>query len=374
MLSSPSRISRSIMRIAAALLIVSLLGGCSLFLKDADEITVEKLRLEYKEGKMRALLDIIIIYEDEEMPKSVRLAAANAMSESRHPKAVESLSRMVANAEALDIEMILLSIDALAQIPSNASAKAFNDALISTDLKLSQLRTKLIEGLEKVGSEDYIHTMIGLYQASRERHFRTEQMITTALGNIGDDKAIPVLIQIASDINVSIGTRSTAMEILAKKDSPEIVRMFANMLGEPETNLRMRDFALDAMGDIKEERLILALLETYNMGKQEYFTLMNTLLDALGDFDDPAIKPALIAIATSDEYPTTFRKKAIGTLANFKDPMVLTRIIPLLEDPKNYNLMDDIIALTDALEPGSTGREKIRRASYKAALNWRNQK
>ena len=35
------------------------------------------------------------------------------------------------------------------------------------------------------------------------------------------------------------------------------------------------------------------------MGKTEYYSLLNTMLDALGEFDDPEVKKAVIEIKDS---------------------------------------------------------------------------
>ena len=348
------------------------LAGCALFRGAKDEVDVEKLRLSYQKGKMGALLKIIAIYEDPEQALSVRIAAARALGESRHPKAIDALAQNIRDAEALNIDMMLASIEVLAQVPSPASSQALTEALYSTDAKLAELRTKLVEGLESIGSENHIQALIDLYQASRESQLRMEQMLTRSLGAIGDEKAIPVLIGIAKDPAVGLATRSAAIEILAKKNSAEVIGMFADMLGDPTTNLQLRDFALRAMGDIKEERLVLALLETYQLGKAEYYSLMNTLLTSLGEFDDPNIKPAMMEIALSDDLPISFRRRAITNMANFKDPMVLGPIIALLEDPGNYYLQSDIAALTQTLQPGPEGQERLRRAALKASNAWEN--
>ena len=361
------------LRLVLLLVVAFSLAGCALFRGERDEVDVEKLRLKYQEGKMGALLEIIEIYEDPEQVRSVRIAAARALGESRHPKAVDALARTVSDAEALEIDMMLTAIEVLARIPSNASARALTQALSTTDAKLDSLRSALIKGLESIGSEDYIHTLIDLYQASRESHFRMQRMLTQALGGIGDEKAIPVLMNIAADPEVELATRSLAIEILAEKRTPEIIAMFADMLGDPATNLQLRDFALRAMGDIKEERLVLALLETYQLGRQEYYSLLNTLLTALGEFDDPVIKPTMLEIALSHDFPLSFRKQAITNLANFNDPSVLDQVIPLLEDPENYHLRMEISALAEALLPGPEGKELLRRAALKAANTWRGE-
>jgi HEAT repeat protein len=359
-----------LLRMLGTIFMILTLTSCALFRRSKDEVDVEKLRLQYQKGKMAALLEIIKIYEDPEQALSVRIAAAQALGESRHPKAIDAMAAGVSDADILNIDIMIATIDVLSQIPSDASARALTQALSTVDAKMAELRTKLIEGLESIGSEEYIHTLIDLYQASRESHLRMEQMLTRALGNIGDEKAVPVLMSIAADPEVQPATRNAAIEILAQKRTPEVVQMFADMLGDPASNLQLRDFALRAMDDIKEERLILALLETYQLGRQEYYTLLNHLLEALGEFDDPVIMPTLLEIALTAEMPLSLRKQAISNLANFNDPTVLDRVIPLLENPENYHLRLEISELTETLLPGPEGEERLRRAAFKAVKVW----
>jgi HEAT repeat protein len=359
-----------LLRLTGIFLLILTLSSCALFRRSKDEVDVEKLRLQYQKGKMAALLEIITIYEDPEQALSVRIAAAQALGESRHPKAVDALATAISDADILNIDIMIASIDVLSQIPSDASARALTQALSTVDAKMAELRTKLIEGLESIGSEEYIHTLIDLYQASRESHLRMEQMLTRALGNIGDEKAVPVLMSIAADPEVQPATRNAAIEILAQKRTPEVIQMFADMLGDPASNLQLRDFALRAMDDIKEERLVLALLETYQLGRQEYYTLLNHLMEALGEFDNPVIMPSLLEIALTDEMPLSLRKLAISNLANFNDPTVLDRVIPLLENPENYHLRLEISELTEALLPGPDGQERLRRSAFKAVKVW----
>ena len=64
------------------------------------------------------------------------------------------------------------------------------------------------------------------------------------------------------------------------------------------------------MKGVKEENLVLALLNTYNMGKQNIIAF-SILCFALGEFDDPAVKKAVIEIAHSEDYPMDIRKKRL---------------------------------------------------------------
>ena len=118
--------------------------------------------------------------------------------------------------------------------------------------------------------------------------------------------------------------------------------------------------------EFKEENLVLALLNTYNMGKTEYYSLLNTMLLALGEFDDPEVKKAVIEIAHSKDYPIDIRKKAIDNLAAFNDPSVLNGLLPMLEIKENYIYYDNIINMVYSLGEEKKNAELVRRMAFKA--------
>ena len=195
---------------------------------------------------------------------------------------------------------------------------------------------------------------------------RTEKLLTRTLGAFGSDQVIPILTTIAKDPKVNIGIRNTAVEILGKKNPDDVAIAFANLLGDPNTNLEVREFALNTMKGVKEENLVLALLNTYNSGKTEYYSLLNTMLEALGEFDDPEVKKAVIEIAQSSDYPIEIRKKSIDNLAAFNDPSVVNLLLPMLENQDNYILYDNIISMINELGEAEKNAEMVRRMAFRA--------
>ena len=118
------------------------------------------------------------------------------------------------------------------------------------------------------------------------------------------------------------------------------------------------------MGDISEERLILALVESYQSGKNEYFKLLNTLLLAMEQFEHPTLKPALLEIAKSDEFPKSLRLKAIRNLSKFGDSASLDDLVEMLENPENYIFYDDILQMVNDLNKLEEYKYKLRMASF----------
>ncbi len=331
---------------------------------------IEKLRMAYQDGRVQALEELISIYNDSNQPFDVRIAAGKALAETQHPTALNAIAKVVSNADAMDITFMEASIELLAEFRENPKApEAMVQAMHNVEKKSNQLHLTLVKYLNKVRTKDQLLALLDLYEVARANLSRTEKLLTETLGALGNEEVIPVLLNIAKDPDVSIGVRNRAVEILGKKNSTEVVSAFTELLGDPTTNLEVRDFALNTLAGVKEEKLILTLLDTYNTGKKQYFSLLNTLMDALGDFDDPEVKLTLSEIALNNDYPLSLRKKAIRKLGQFNDPAVIDKLLPLLGEAKNYRLYRPIYSLIDELGMTARYSEERRRLAFRAHKN-----
>ena len=333
---------------------------------------VQELKSAYREGNIQALDELIEVYEDPDLHVKLRVAAGKTLAQTEHPRALHSISEMVATTTALDYALLNESIKMLGMFKENPKAA---DALVRSmhkmEDKTNEIHISLIKNLRRVRTKDQILALLDLYEVAKSNMSRTERLLTESMGAIGNDQVIPILTQVARDPKINIGIRNQAVEILGKKKPDDVAVAFAELLGDPNTNLEVREFALNTMKGVKEENLVLALLNTYNMGKTEYYSLLNTMLDALGEFDDPEVKKAVIEIAHSDDYPIDIRKKAIDNLAAFNDPSILNGLLPMLENKDNYIYYDNIINMVYKLGEEKKNAESVRRMAYKAHFSKR---
>ena len=123
------------------------------------------------------------------------------------------------------------------------------------------------------------------------------------------------------------------------------------------------------MGDIQNDRLTVALLESFQTGKNRYYANLHSVMSALSDYNNPQIKPAFIEIATTDGFPRLLRIKAIQGLAKFEDITVLDFIVPILENPDNYDYYFDILSLAKDLNATDDYMNIIRAVAHKAMSN-----
>ena len=333
---------------------------------------VQELKSAYRGGNIRALDELIEVYQDSDLHVKLRVAAGKTLAQTQHPRALHAISEMVATTTAVDYTLLNESISMLGMFSENPKAA---DALVRSMRKMekrtNEVHIALVKSLNRVRTKDQILALLDLYEVAKSNMSRTERLLTETMGAIGSDQVVPVLTSVARDPKINIGIRNKAVEILGKKNPNDVAIAFAELLGDPNTNLEVREFALNTMKGVKEENLVLALLNTYNMGKTQYYSLLNTMLAALGEFDDPEVKKAVIEIAHSNDYPTDIRKKAIDNLAAFNDPSVVDGLLPMLEKKENYIYYDNIINMVYALGEEKKNAESVRRMAFKAHFSRR---
>jgi len=352
------------------------LEGCSMLKKfwpgkdESDDVSyelLEKLRTDFSEGKLQAIEEMIAIYNDTNQPFDVRISAGKALAETQHPTALNAISETVGEAAALDVTFMVASIELLAEFKDDPrAADAMVNAMNKVEEKTNSLQMALVQNLNKVRTKDQVLALLDLYEISRNNYNRTERLLTETLGALGTDEVVPILTQISRDPNVNLGIRNRALEILGKKDPSQVAGAFAELLGDPQTNLEVQDFALNTMKGVKEENLILALLQTYRSGKDQYYNLLNTLLEALGEFKDPSIQKAVKEIAMNDAYPQDIRVKAIDKLSDLGDETVIPSLMPILSDPKQFNLHSAVIQTVKNLGVYETYEQEIHRRTFEA--------
>jgi HEAT repeat protein len=333
---------------------------------------VQTLKSAYRDGNIQALDELIEVYEDPDLHVKLRTAAGKTLAETQHPRALHAIAEMVATTTALDYTLLNESINMLGMFNENPkAAAALVRSMHKMEEKTNEIHISLVKNLNRVRTKDQILALLDLYEVAKSNMSRTERLLTETLGALGNHQVVPILTTIAKDPKINIGIRNKAVEILGKKNPNEVAIAFAELLGDPNTNLEVREFALNTMKGVKEENLVLALLNTYNMGKTQYYSLLNTMLAALGEFDDPEVKKAVIEIAHSKDYPTDIRKKAIDNLAAFNDPSVVNGLLPMLEAKENYIYYDNIIDMVYALGEEKKNAEAVRRMAFKAHFSRR---
>jgi len=327
---------------------------------------VKKLEASYLSGKTSAIEQLISIAKDKNQVLYVRMESLNILSSSEHPMLETALKDIIGHAEFVDLEIMSKTIEMLLSFENLSSSKELTQALLNSEHKIMNFREEIIEAIGKNNTQDKIVSLIELYDISLQNHQRMNELLTLTLGEMDNLKAIPMLMKIAQDDTVDLKIRNRAIEILSRKNAPELVDFFINILGNPGSNDQMLNFINNSMGIEQQDRLLLAMLESYQTGKNRYHAVLYSVMESLEDFSNPNVKPVFIDVAITDGYPMNIRIKAINALANFKDETVLEELIPILEYSNNYEYYYEIKNLANTLNASEKYHQKIRKAGYSA--------
>ena len=344
---------------------IILISGCARFSQYALE-DVEKQRLKSKNGDEKALQLLTEMYKDNNQSYEVRLAAIRALSESRDPKVIHDIQGSVRNASLIELDLMKEAIKILIGFQDISSTDSLIAALNATEEKTNEIRTDILSAIGKNGTKDEVFLLIKLYEMSKRSNARMNNLLTTTLGKIGDDKVIPILMEIAKNKYLPVSVRSRAVDVLSKKQAPELVDFFVEMLGDPVSRDKVNEFAFDVMGEMPEERMLMALLEAYQVGRHRYYSLLNSIISSLDNFDNPEIKSLYLEIAQTSDFPNNIRLKAFKGLTRFSDPEVVDGIVELLNDPANYVYYNEIVKMLHEFGVYDKYRDKLRMAAFKA--------
>ena len=327
---------------------------------------VNKLSIAYSSGKKNSLQTLIAVAKDKNQILSVRMAALDALSDSQDPMLKTALKDIISNAEFVELDIMSKTINMLIKFEDLGSTESLTNALLNSENKIMTFRTELVDAIGENNTEDKIIALLDLYEISLNNHQRMNELLTLTLGEMDDQRAIPLLMEIANDEDVELYVRNRAIEILSRKNAPELVDFFIERLGTPGSNDQMLEFIHNSMGILDQDRLVMALLESYQTGKTRYYAMLHSIMGSLEDYNSPDVKPVFVEVATTEGFPRLLRIKAIQSLANFNDVTVLDDLIPILENSHNHEYYYELNNLANALNADYTYKQKIREASFKA--------
>ena len=330
---------------------------------------IEKLKDSYNTGSEKALNKLIAIYQDPNQSIAIRLSALEAVENSKDLNLKIALEEVIQNADFVLDDLMKKSLYTLIKMDDKSSSNAIVKGLQNSEDKIIDLRTIMVDAVGENNTEDKIITLLELYEVSASNHQRMNELLTLSLGDLDDERAMPILMDIARDNSLKMSTRNRAIEILSRKNSPELIDFFVEILGDPNSNDTMQEFINSSMGIKNRDRMVMALLESYQIGKTRYHAILYSIIEGLEDYNNPQMKPLFLDVAQTEGFPKGLRIKAIQTLANFNDETVLNDLIKMLESHENYQFYYEIYNLTEKLNANQNYMNKIRQAGFNAMRN-----
>jgi HEAT repeat protein len=330
---------------------------------------IEKEKVKMDKGKTKSAEVLLNIYRDIKQPYEVRLAALKSLENTELEFVKESIRKSIAEGSLIDLDMMNQSINILIDYGDAESAESLIACLKITESKIMDVRENVVNAISTIGSNDQVITLVELYEISKTNHNRMNEILTLTLGSIGDDQVIPILMEITNNQDLNMNVRAQAIEILAKKESTDLVDYFVKILDDSELNSSLNKYTNMIFQEFENPRMMMSLVESYQVGKSEYHRLLNTLIDAMGNYNSTEIKESLLDISKDSENPHHIRIKAINSLKDLADKEIVDEMLLMLENPDNYKYYNEIISLVKSVGDAKEVNQNLRKVAYQAMKN-----
>lgn len=356
------------LRFALAISALWLLGACTANTEMSSD-AVKEIYSEYRDGDKKAMNNLIAYYRDPSIPTEIRKEALYKIIESNDPVGLQAIRNSLKNGEDIDYELFTIGVQALSKTREVENIRTILQAMETSRKGYVQVRDQMFEIVEDQVDARSIALILKMYAEAQTDYAAFLKNLTLTLGRIDDERVVPILMQIAKNPKIDIATRNLSIEILASKNDPAIATMLAEMLENPKTQKEIQGFAVSVMDEYKDERLLVALIEALNNEQATYHAMVDAITRALGDFDDPKLKGAMLKVAQDDTLPSRYRRRAITNLVKFEDVEIAESLIELLENPDNFIFYDDIKQLVENLDNYQL-EQKLQRTARTTQAAW----
>ena len=330
---------------------------------------IEKEKAKMEKGKTKSAETLLEIYKDIKQPYEVRLAALKSLEDTELEFVKESIRSAIAEGSLIELDMMNQSINMLLNYGDAESTESLIACLKITESQIMDVRENVVNAISTIGSNDQVLTLVELYEISKTNHNRMNEILTLTLGSIGDDQVIPILMEITNNQDLNMNVRAQAIDILAKKNSTDLVDYFIKILDDSDMNSSLNKYTNMIFEEFENPRMMMSLVESYQVGKSEYHRLLNTLIDAMGNYNSTEIKEALLDIAKDGENPHHIRIKAINSLKDLADKEIVDEMLVMLENPDNYKYYNEIISLIKSVGDSKEINDNLRKVAFQAMKN-----
>ncbi len=289
---------------------------------------------------------LITILEQDPSP-NLRRAAAGALGHFRGKSAVQALLAAL-NKETED-PVIFATISALEELHDPQAVEPLC-ALLASPSRSRWSRQQAATALGRIGDSRALQPL--LTALAREREPRMSEALAEALGDLGDLKAIPALLQELKRGNAAVqANAATALGRLRATEAVDalielaVKRQNKNALAAlgaigdqralpvllnafKSTNPALRSVAAAALGRLGHRDAVTLLAQAFTTEKSD--SVRGAIVSALGELGDPHALPALRGALTAKG--ASYREELAWALGHCGDATVVPDLQTLLDD------------------------------------------
>ena len=285
------------------------------------EVKRELLEATANERFETSAVGFLIEVAERDPDRELRRTALEGLGEKRDARSLQALEKAAHNNDA-GVELQRAAVEAIGERPEDESLPLLKK--IAQTHSRSEVRREAVERLGRLpGQTAFLIELVRNQNANLDvRRAAIEALTESEQGN-----AFDTLKQLYGTVNHR-ELKEEILEALAEgADRPAAIEFLLG-IARNDADRETREKAFSALGEMKDERAVDALIQLYDAGRDE--EAKNDILGALAEADHPRALQKLIAVAQRDAS-LKLRKRAIELLGESDDPAAIKFLEQLIK-------------------------------------------
>jgi len=268
-----------------------------------------------------ASLAFLIETAEREADRDLRGTAIEALGERTDTVSLQALEKAANNAGA-GVELQQTAVEAISERVDSEAVP-----LLKKIARSHPRRDVRQEALDKLGERpDQLPFLLEIVN-DRGESIELRRNAIEAVAQTESSDAMPALKRLLDSLNSRELKEEVIERIADSGDRPGAITFLIG-IAQNHGDTDVRKSAVEALGDMNDERAIDALSKAYDSTRDE--ATKNEILDALSDADSPRALQKLMAVAQRDSS-VKLRKRAIELLGESDDPVAVKFLEQLIK-------------------------------------------
>jgi HEAT repeat protein len=285
------------------------------------EVKRELLEATADERFETTAVGFLVEVTERDPDRELRRTALEGLGEKRDARSLQALEKAAHNNDA-GVELQRAAVEAIGERPEDEALPLLKK-IVQTHPR-SEVRREAVERLGQLpGQTAFLVELVRNQSVNLDvRRAAIEALTESEQGN-----AFDTLKQLYGTVNQR-ELKEEILEALAEgADRPAAIEFLLG-IARNDADRETREKAFSALGEMKDERAVDALIQLYDAGRDE--EAKNDILGALAEADHPRAMQKLIAVAQRDAA-LKLRKRAIELLGESDDPTAIKFLEQLIK-------------------------------------------
>ena len=186
----------------------------------------------------------------------------------------------------------------------------------------------------QTASFDYVDAAVRILKSAAKENEKRQAL--ELLGQTGESRAVPILLEVAKDRSESVSARNRAIFSLGELKARLAVPDLLDVLQDVEDDLDVRDSVVIVLGEIRDPRAGDVLLKVIGRQIQLPAIARGNAVIALGLIGEPRFVPEIVQLGSEKDQEEEIYRRIVRFFSEVRDIRAIPTLLSIARDKTNH--------------------------------------